>query len=145
VFWCACFLLAGCGKPAEEDPTAMRFKKLGRLSGRYLGQNRGAPPKNADDLKKFARSLSADELKGLNIEPAEIDDLFVSPRDNQPLVFRSLAKSAAVGGPDGGGKVVLAYEKEGGGGKRYVVYLSPPGDAGEVDDDKFKELVPEAK
>jgi hypothetical protein len=146
VLWCACSLLAGCGgKPGEEDPTTLRFKKLGRLTGRYLGQNRGASPKNADDLKKFARSLSADELKGLQIDPAEIDDLAVSPRDQQPVVFRTLPKSATTGPPGVGGKVVLAYEKEGSGGKRYVIYLMPPGHAEEVADDAFKELVPEAK
>jgi hypothetical protein len=134
-------LLAGCGKK-EEDPTHTRFRSLGILIGQYIAGHSGAAPRSAEDLKKFAQSLPAERLQQLKIDANELDQLVISPRDQQPIVFRALPRG---GGADPSQGAVIAYEKVGSGGKRYVIYHTPPGKAEEVDEDRFKELVPEAK
>jgi hypothetical protein len=58
--------------------------------------------------------------------------LFTSPRDGQPYVVHY--KQAGT---------VVAYERDGKDGKRLVAY--PSGQVEEVDETRFKQLVPSAK
>jgi len=132
-------LAAGCKGGRQEVPQEeSRLTKLTRLYGRSLSKSRGTPPADVAALKQFATSLGAEDLKGIGIE-GDVDQLFVSPRDSEPYVYRRPAKA---GMPGMGPEAVLFYEKTGKDGKRFVAY--PSGKTEQVDAAKFKELVPEA-
>ncbi len=109
---------AGCsseGPPQTESEK--NFKALVVLYGKYIPRNRGIGPPSEDAFKKFIKSLNAQEVQYLGVDPANIDKIFVSPRDNQPYEFAWGAKADA--GPDGKGKIIV-WEKTGVNGKRMV-------------------------
>jgi len=137
-------VLAGCGPRATpRDPTAgeQSIMKLGRAYMAFAGTAKdGLGPASADELKKW---LSADEkrLTDLSLSRADLDSMFVSPRDGQPYDVQPKRHPnpfiTAGGGPPGRGgpkgaaaKIpgygqpgVLVNEKTGEGGKR-MVFLS---------------------
>lgn len=114
----ACLWATGCKDPQRQEPEVERnLKALAVCFGRYVSQNRGQGPPNEAEFKKFIRSQTA-ELEGLGLTAADVDGLFVSPRDNQPF---EIAWKATVGppGPDGQSNMII-WEKTGLNGKRYV-------------------------
>lgn len=139
------FLLAavlaalGCRGSTTVTGPPPREQVLTRLYGQYIQANKGKPPANADQLKAFARKLSADDAKKVGIDTGDVDSVFTSQRDGKPFVFRDPGKASKGATPDN----VVIYEQEGSRGKRLVIY--PMGKTEEVDAARFKELVPEAK
>jgi len=113
--------------PAEE----MRIKNLAVLRGQYVARNKGKPPANREVFEKFVKSLSAEELKRFGVE-GNVDDLFVSPRDGEPYVLRSVPEMGAA-------KTVVLHEKTGKKGKRWVAFSTS--EVQEVDQARFEELV----
>lgn len=127
--------------------------------GQFRGSNQGRTPANDEELKAFIKSKGPDALQPFKV--ADVDALFISPRDNQPFVilYEKLAASSGVPGmptpgegtpgssgsaPSAlGGQPVVAYEASGVAGKRLVA--SALGAVDEVDEKKFRELVPSAK
>jgi hypothetical protein len=137
-------LQAGCsGKsappPSEEE---VNLKKLAILIGQFRAHNRGALPTDPAQVKAFAAQMPADRLQGWHIDPGNLDALLISSRDLKPFVFRA---PAAGGGPPtpGGPQRVMVYEQVGKDGKRMVAYETCQ--VAELDEAKFKELVPEAR
>lgn len=124
-------VLTGC--PAEQPVVSesqdgsMRALAMGY--GQFVAQNRGRPPKNEAQFRKFFEANPL-FLDGFGVE--SIDDVFVSPRDNEPyeIVYGKRAK-------------IVAYEKVGVDGKRIVA--DDLGIVQEVDEAQFAELVPDAK
>lgn len=137
----------GCsGKVVKEkdDPGRTRITQLGILYGRYSSQHYGRPPATEKDFKDWVHGLPADQLPP-GVELGKTDEVFVSPRDNQPYVVRYGVAPGAPGPPSADGKPsspVLAYEKVGSMGKHYVVYSTVQVE--EVDDARLKEMVPDA-
>lgn len=129
----ACSLALGCGSSTKKvDQETSNLKPLMVQYGKYLGQHRGQPPANDAEFKAFVKSPA----QGVN----DPDALFVSSRDKQPYVILY----GRVNGPPGpAGQPVIAYEQEGIGGRRYVA--STLGAIEEVDEKRFRELVPDAK
>jgi hypothetical protein len=127
----------GCGKGSSgEEQQQSNLKPLAILYGQYTGQHQGRPPAGEAEFKQYVRSQSA-MLESFDVTDPE--SLFVSSRDGKPYVI----KYGAVEGPSGpGGYPVVAYEQEGVGGKRFVA--SSVGAVEEVDEARFKELVPDA-
>lgn len=131
----AAIVLVGCGQRTQsKSQQESRLKPLAMLYGQYMGQHRGQPPQSEADFKKFVESQQG-FLKQFGItDPAT---LFISERDGHPYVV-------IYGKPQGpaalGGQPVIAYEKVGVGGKRFVA--SQLGAVEEVDETRFKELVP---
>ena len=112
--------LVGVGCSSNDRPQTesdKNFKALTVLYGKFVSRNRGMGPASEADFKKFIKSLGSGEVEAAGANPAEIDKLFVSPRDNEPYEFAW--KSQANTGPDGKGTVVM-WEKTGVGGKRLV-------------------------
>ena len=120
------YAAAGCSKPAPPPVEESRLSKLAVFYGRYISQNKGKTPPNEAELKKFIAKL----------EPAaNLDELFVSPRDSEPYVVRYNIKAGMPGGA-----VVTAHEKTGVEGKRMVALTT--GDVRTVDEAEFKKLLP---
>lgn len=131
-------LTAGCGSNAHKvEQETSNLKPLMVLYGRYIGQHRGQPPPNETAFKEFIKSVGLAELPG---GAKDVDSLFISTRDNQPYV---IIYGPPKGGTGPGGQPVVAYEQTGVSGHRFVASLL--GAVEEVDDTKFRQLVPDAK
>lgn len=129
--------LASCGKHGAPPKVESNLHTLMTFYGRYTAQHQGQRPSDADALKKYIGSQSPDQLAKMEI--TDVDSLFVSPRDGQPYVMRyGVLPPPAT--PLGG--TVVAYEQTGVDGKRYVGF--DLGSAEEVDETRFRTLVPDA-
>jgi hypothetical protein len=93
----------------------------------------GHPPKNEQAFRSFVAEKGGPSLERAQI--TSVDELLLSERDNQPLVV-------FYGGPKPGAHPdVVAYEQQGVDGKRRVGFGI--GMVEDVDDTRFRELVPE--
>ena len=135
-------IATGCPTPGtdSEEREQSNLKPLAILYGRFTGQHRGQPPANEEEFKEFIKSLSSQELEQLPGNPTDADSLFISSRDNKPY---KVIYGSPMGPPGPAGAPVIAYEQEGLDGTRFVA--SDLGAVEEVDDARFKELVPNAE
>lgn len=131
-------LLLGCGTEApKRESEASTLKPLMVLYGQFLGRNRGKPPANEAEFKKHVESAGKATLESFGI--TDLESLFISSRDHKPYVILY----GPISGPPGpGNQPVVAYEAEGIGGRRYVA--TSVGAVEEVDDTRFRQLVPSA-
>jgi hypothetical protein len=135
-------LLTGCGDKGPASADYHHIRHLAQLYGRYQGAHKGQTPKDAEVFKKYISTLSAAELKDMGVTPDNPAALFTSPRDKEEYVICYGSKSTMppVGG---GGSNVIIYEKVGLKGKRLVALSTTAIE--EVDEAKFRSLVPDAK
>jgi hypothetical protein len=133
--------MLGCGGAQEEAKRReeSRLKPLAIFYGQFLGQHRGQPPASETEFREFIRSQGAEALKTFAVP--DVETLFVSERDQKPYViaYGDASKGAPIGPA---GSPVVAYEQVGAAGKRFVA--SAMGAVEEVDEVRFKELVPTA-
>jgi hypothetical protein len=130
--------LGGCGGGSKPQPKAeAHLQALAVFYGRYLSQNRGQPPADEKAFKQFLARLNPSEFTSFGL--ANPDEMFVSPRDNQPYVVRY---NVPVAPPGPQGPAVVAYEQTGVGERRYVAFGL--GGVEEVDETRFRQLVPES-
>lgn len=129
----------GCGSNARKvSQETSNLKPLMVFYGQFAAQHRGQPPANEEEFKTYVKSQAPSALESLGVKDPE--SLFVSSRDNKPYI---IIYGPASGPPGPGGQPVIAYEQQGVGGNRYVA--STLGAVEEVDEAKFRELVPSAK
>jgi hypothetical protein len=110
----------GDAEIAHIELLASLYSRAGRDLGRY--------PKNEQELKQTIDKMD------LNLEAmklASVDELYVSERDGEPLVIVSPPNA----------KGVIVYEKTGVDGTHLVAFSE--GNVQEVDEARFRELVPE--
>ncbi len=131
------FALAGCspGGKASAPLQESNLKPLGLLYGQFMGQHQGRPPESEAEFKKFIQEKGLGMLKQFNVP--DVDSLFISPRDKQPYV---VLYGPPKGPPGLAGQPVIAYEQVGVRGRRFVT--NSLGTVEEVDEAKFRELVP---
>ena len=140
LFLASCLCLAtGCSENQSAEREQSNLKPLAVFYGQYLGQHRGQPPGGEQEFKNFLQTLGKDRLASMQVK--SVDELFVSPRDGKPYVilYGPVANTGA-GLPS---MTVIAYEQGGKGGKRFIARSTAAVE--EVDETKFKELVPNAK
>src|SRR5262245_48242561 len=144
LFGLAC---AGCGRrggglPAVATDDQVNLKALAVSYGHYQAKNKGKPPPNAQEHKKFIKSMDANTLAGLRVDPADVEKLFVSPRDGEPYVVRYNVPANPSGGVPNPMMtqtgVVIAYEKNGKNGKHLIAVST--GEVQEVDEDRLHQL-----
>jgi len=123
--------VAGCSN-AENEATLRQSSNMRSLAiayGQFTSQNRGRPPRNEEQLRKFIESqpgfVNPDES-------ASIDEIFISSRDGKPYVVR-YGKSAHI----------VAYEQEGVDGMRMVA--TQVGGTEEMDEATLRQAVPDAE
>jgi hypothetical protein len=125
--------IAGCTSQVAEDAAAdtSRIKSLTALYTSYMNRQ-GNPPPNEAEFKRYIADRGEPLLKSLGITA---DELFTSPRDNQPhvVLYGSEAGKLLNQG-------VVTYERTGLGGQRLVGYRG--GSVNEVDESEFRRLVP---
>ena len=66
------------------------------MYGKYRGAHQGQAPKNEAAFKAYIAGLSETDLTSAGVSKAEINDIFVSPRDNKPYVVRYNEAAVAV-------------------------------------------------
>ena len=127
--------IAGCGSNELESPTAVKMKALGGFYLEYaVGQNGKGPPNEAA-LKKHIRSIPATVLTVSGIQPSEIDGLFNSDRDGEPLV---VLYGTGISQISGKSAPLVAHEKTGKNGKRLAAFAN--GKVELADEARLKEL-----
>ena len=128
-------LLLGCENGNSFSATeSSNLKPLAVMYGRFISSNKGRGPMNEQELKAFIKTRPKEELANLGVN--DIDSLFVSSRDKKPYKLKFDAKTPVPGQSSN----IFAWEQEGLGGKRYVA--GSLGEILEVDQEKFRELVP---
>jgi len=109
-----CVPHVGCGTPQAEQPDFEgHFRAIGILHGRFQGANQGRSPNSEKEFMEFIQREGTTLLDQFGI--GDVEELFVSPRDEQPLVFLFATS------PSHDRDRVVSHEKEGIGGKRVVV------------------------
>lgn len=128
-------LLAGCSRPAASDTGGdPHLSMLTKIYVDHMNAHQGTPPKDEAAFKAYIRAHGAPRLKGHDVN--ELDSLFVSTRDNQPLAFVYSTSSTSPLRQS----LVIGYERSATDGKRTVGYRH--GDSELVDETKFQELAP---
>lgn len=127
--------VVGCGGPqgagVDADP---HLAVLTKLYVDHLNANQGQPPRDEKQFKEFIRANGASRLKERGLE--DLDALFVSARDDKPLViFYGRADDPRLRGS------VVGHEQLGIDGSRCVGMRY--GTVQLVDEAQFAELVPE--
>jgi hypothetical protein len=128
------FFVLGC---SGQDKGALEreesnIKPLAILYSKYVAAHRRQPPPDEEAFREYILSLPENQRKQFHAD--DLDAFFVSPRDNKPYVVM-------YGATRRGRSDVVAYEQEGEGGKRWVA--RDLGIVEEVDEARFKELVPD--
>jgi hypothetical protein len=124
----------GCNSQVAGDSAAAdvsRIKALTTFYTSYMNRNGGPPPSEAE-FKRYIAEKGEPLLKSSGITA---DEIFISPRDNEPLVV--LYGSAAAKLLNQG---VVTYERTGVGGRRLVGYRA--GSVNEIAEAEFRKLVP---
>jgi hypothetical protein len=132
-------LLAGCGsnggavRTPAGDYSAIR--KIEWYYDEYVGTHSSQPPKDEQVFREYLNS----KQDGLTRDGLTVDQIFVSPRNGEPLVW--LYGKTLVTGPMG--MNYIAYEKSSTDGKRLA--LAAGGRYEVLDEAKFHSLFPDAK
>jgi hypothetical protein len=125
--------LTGCsGDRAPAGSGDSNLAVLTKIYVDHMNAHEGSPPKDETAFKDYIRQYGAHRLKGANMN--ELDALFVSTRDHQPLVF-----IYGVSADPRRQSAVVGYEQSPVDGKRTVGYRY--GTIELVDDARFSELL----
>ena len=129
-------LLTGCSRTAtpasEADP---HLAVLTKLYVDHLNAHQGLPPKDEAAFKSYVSQHGAHRLK--DAATSDLNALFISTRDNQPLVFvYGASANPAKQTP------LIGYERSAVDGKRTVGYRH--GTAELVEESQFATLAPTA-
>jgi hypothetical protein len=112
--------LAGCSKDSggEESnpgsPENQHIMQIANLVGAYKSAHKGQVPSSTEALKTWVQGLPKAELEKKKI--TNLDDMLVSPRDNEPYQIAPAPKGMRAMGPPR----VVVYEKTGVRGKHKV-------------------------
>ena len=131
--------LVGCGSPEKTQSVERETSHLRWLIRLYThARQRGQAPQSEQEFKQFMQSMDRAALDRTlaAAHVTSIDELFISERDGLPYVIFYGQR------PTGVANDLVAFEQTGVGGTRYVGYGL--GIVEEVDEQRFKELVPPA-
>jgi hypothetical protein len=124
--------MAGCSSNgASANGADPNLAMLTKIYVDHMNAHQGNPPKDEAAFKDYIRQHSAHRLKGADMN--ELDALFVSTRDHQPLVF-----IYGISADPRRQSAVIGYEQSTIGGRRTIGYRY--GTAELVDDARFTEL-----
>src|SRR5258708_2311160 len=80
--------LSGCGGSAIDPVSAKRLKMLSDLYCMYADAHSQSGPSDAEALKKHIRSLPGQAIMSMSLDLNKLDEMFTSPRDQQPYTVR---------------------------------------------------------
>ncbi len=142
----ACLLLgvvaaqSGCS-PDTSDPNVVisqanktNIQRLRNLYVMYQMKNKFQGPKDEAEFKEFIKAADVSILEPMGVDPAKVDELFISERDNEPFVVKYGVPTTPRGSTD-----PVIFEKTGVGGKKMVAFLNMS--EREVDDTEYQQLL----
>jgi hypothetical protein len=137
--WCGIGLIAvaliGCSSQppmtTSDPPARLRLDRILEFYRRHIDEKK-KPPADENAFKEYIRGLPDDQKQGFGMT-ANVDELFVSPRDNKPYVVRYKMRF-----DPGGESEAVAWESSSQNGMRYVALTN--GYVEEYDDGTFNEL-----
>jgi len=106
--------------PPTQESAPRQFPRLLAYYTQYQRANSGVGPADQATWEKFARGQAAADLARRGGDPAEVDQLFVSERDQEPLVVRLGLRLA----DEKNGPQPFVFERSGKDGKRFVGFLN---------------------
>jgi hypothetical protein len=128
--------LGGCAA-SESTPAVADYGKvraMGGMYGMYMGKHKGQAPPNEQAFREWLNTKQ-DPLQQAGLT---VDQMFVSPRNGQPLEWVYGRKPPT----SPSGMTCIAYEKTPVGGKRLV--LATRGMYEEMDESQFSKVFPKA-
>ena len=131
--------LVGCGRGAEVSGTDYQANRqlslVAEMYGNFMQEHNGAPPKDEAEFKSFLAKYAARRLEPYNVD--SVDELLISPRDEQPFVVVYGKKLVSKDSPN---TPWAAYEQTGVDGKRLAAQVR--GVLEEYTPDEFSAKVP---
>jgi hypothetical protein len=119
----------------DLDPNERHIMQIVFLYKDFQGAHQGRGPRDAQELKTWAKGLKKDKLAAQGVE--DLDKAFTSPRDNQPYVL--VDPKAGRSGQGGRPPMLLVYEKTGVEGKR--MGANGMGYAFEMNEERLKQML----
>ena len=133
----ALLFVAGCRGPSAADALAAAnntsLKRLSNLYVAFQSRNDWKGPADEAELRSFILGWNPRKLANIGVDPAEIDELFVSARDGEPFQIRY-----GVPGHVLGSEAPVVFESTGVDGKRMVGFLNMT--TMEVDEAEYSRL-----
>lgn len=130
--------LSGCG--GDERSEAIRKlngtngKRLANLYEAFQHSNSFRGPKDEEELREYIGAMTPDKLELVGIvDPSNLDELFISERDQQPFEIRYRVRGAFTASDP------VVFEKEGLDGTR-IVYFTGLGEQSVQSDAEYDEL-----
>jgi hypothetical protein len=134
----ALLLVSGCsGDNVASVVAAKNSTNIKRVRNLYAAfmETHGKGPADETQLKDFiTKEMSPQTLKLMTIDPAKIDEMFISERDGK--IFK-IKPGLRWGGP-GSPNPAVVFEAEGRNGRRQVAFGY--GNVDDVDESRCKEL-----
>ena len=128
-------LSLGCGGPDADDLLAAanetNIQRLANLYVVYQSRHDWRGPSDEAEFKAFLHGWNPRKLSNIGVDPATIDDVFVSSRDGETFKVRY-----GVPGNIMGSDAAVVFESTGVGGKRMVGFLNMT--KREVDEAEYK-------
>lgn len=115
----------------SDPPAKLRLDRILEFYRRHIDEKK-KPPQDEKSFKDYIRGLPDDQKQGFGMT-ADVDELFVGPRDNKPFVVRYKLKFDPGGASEG-----VAWESTSQNGMRFVALTN--GYVEEYDDGTFDEL-----
>ena len=130
--------MVGCGGSEAENQIAAandsNLRRIGNLYKAYQLRHGNMGPENEQAFRDFMnQDLTPVRLERMQIDPNNIDGLFISEEDGQPLVIRY-----GVAGGLGTSEAVV-FEQSGSGGQRQVGFSD--GSVEAVDNARYDQLL----
>jgi hypothetical protein len=137
VLFGALTLILGCVQRDPADAIAAandsNIRRVGNLYQAFRLRKGNQGPKDEAELKTFLKEMAPIRLERMQVDPNNLDALFISDRDGQPFVIR-FGVSGGIGSTD-----AVVFESQGSGGKRQVGFTD--GSVEEVDNSRYDQLL----
>src|SRR5688572_10971572 len=85
---CSLIVALGCGSQqtgTDAAPDDSRIKQVTTLYASYINSRGGVPPASEAEFKRYVAESGGPLLKAAGV--GSVDELMVSPRDNEPYVI----------------------------------------------------------
>ncbi|MCA9239658.1 MAG: hypothetical protein KDA37_05650 [Planctomycetales bacterium] len=113
----------GCGgRGPESELAALNQTNIQRVTNLYFAyqkKNRFQGPPNEAAFKEFVNGLDAQKLERIGVDPAGVENTFVSERDGKPFRIRYGVQGSAMGSQE-----PVVFEDAGVGDSRQVGFLN---------------------
>lgn len=137
-FVAALALLGGCSQNSSSHAAVAaandsNIKRLANLYQSFASRHGWRGPKDEAEFKEFVRGFPPHRLEMMGVDVDQIDAIFVSERDGQPLVVKYEIESGL------GASIPIVFEQQGQDGKRMVGLTN--GAVQEADESEYKKLL----